>query len=166
VATLFFMGRNDANRSGVSWKVWQITRSGRTVTARWGPALVIGRKIRPVGALQSKSWTFKSTREAIEELKLRLEHKLGQGYQSSPRGRYLGVPPAPAPAGEPEEQPSRADSSRRGRAIRTDATVGTTIRRIEQHFDLPRGCVRLVLPNGKEARKAATIARLLREWAR
>ena len=58
----------------------------------------------------------------------------------------------------------RADSSRRGRAIRRDATVGSAEKIIANELRLPVGSVRLVLPNLKKARSDKTIASLLRDW--
>jgi hypothetical protein len=36
VKIFFYMGRNPANKSGVSWKIWKVQRAGRTVTVFWG----------------------------------------------------------------------------------------------------------------------------------
>lgn len=62
--TLFYMGRNDANVSRVSWKLWKIVRHGRKVTALWGPAEVVQRKVVFKYKAQKKSWWFRSERLA------------------------------------------------------------------------------------------------------
>jgi hypothetical protein len=43
----FFMDRNPNNKSGVSWKIWKIERSGRAVTVWWGPAVIVRRRPTP-----------------------------------------------------------------------------------------------------------------------
>ena len=53
---------------------------------------------------------------------------------------------------------------RRGRAIRTDATVATALREIQNHFDLPDGAVQINLPDGRKARRDKRISALLRDW--
>ena len=59
---------------------------------------------------------------------------------------------------------TKSDTSRRGRAIRRDATVGSTMRIIEENFGLPNGSVALLLPSGKKARRDKSIDSLLIDW--
>ncbi len=77
--TLFYMGRNLTNQSGVSWKMWRIECRDRKVTAWWGPAQVVQRKIKPRGTLQSKVWTLPSAQAA------RIKPKLDDGYERNPK---------------------------------------------------------------------------------
>ena len=83
--TFFYMGRNPANQSGVSWKMWRIECQNREVTAWWGPAQVVERKIKPRGTLQSKVWTLPSAREAREFEAARIKAKLHDGYERKPK---------------------------------------------------------------------------------
>ncbi len=83
--TLFYMGRNLTNQSGVSWKMWRIECQNRKVTAWWGPAHVIQRKIKPRGTLQSKVWTLPSAQAAREFEAARIKQKLRTGYERKPK---------------------------------------------------------------------------------
>ena len=85
--TFFYTGTNLNNRSGVSWKLWKIETKKRTVTAWWGAAEVVNRRVVPKGALQTKKWTFPSERQARENEAARIEEKLREGYESTPRWR-------------------------------------------------------------------------------
>lgn len=58
----------------------------------------------------------------------------------------------------------RADTYRRGRAMREDASIGTTLKEIEYNFGLPSGSVQINLPEGKKARRDKTIKALLADW--
>lgn len=59
----------------------------------------------------------------------------------------------------------RADSFRRGRAIRADATVGSAIKIIENDMGLPEGSVQLVLPRSlKRARSDKKLSALFKDW--
>lgn len=58
----------------------------------------------------------------------------------------------------------RQDTSRRGRAIRTDASIDTAQREIAEHFNLPPESVRLVNPSGRKARSDKTIGQFCRDW--
>jgi len=82
---LFYMGRNDRNKSGVSWKIWKIQRSGRTLTTWWGPAGIQGRTVVPKSRLQEKENQFSSIEEAKAQENLRIEAKLRKGYERRPR---------------------------------------------------------------------------------
>jgi hypothetical protein len=83
MSTYFFMGRNDQNVSGVSWKLWRIVRSSTSVTVWWGPAHVVKRKIVAKGRLQSKTWpSFRTQREALAFRRARVQEKLREGYQA------------------------------------------------------------------------------------
>ena len=55
-------------------------------------------------------------------------------------------------------------TARRGRAIKSNACVGSACSIIETNFGLPEGSVRLVLPSGKNARRDKSIGALLRDW--
>lgn len=48
--------------------------------------------------------------------------------------------------------------------IRRDATIGRAEREVERVTGLPRGCIRLVRPNGRKARTDKLVGALLREW--
>jgi hypothetical protein len=88
--TLFFMGRNEKNKSGVSWKIWKISRKGRRVITHWGAARIVGRKVRAVGRMQSnirRTPAFTSVSEASAYMKRRILTKLRKGYEVTPRGR-------------------------------------------------------------------------------
>ncbi|MBK5292301.1 MAG: hypothetical protein JJE04_11565 [Acidobacteriia bacterium] len=52
----------------------------------------------------------------------------------------------------------------RFRAARSDATVGSIVRRIEKDFKLPEGSIRLVLPSGRKAHVDGKISNLLKRW--
>ncbi len=56
--------------------------------------------------------------------------------------------------------------ARRKFALRRDASVGSGQREIESVFDLPRGSVRLLLPDGSKARSDKAIGALLSDWER
>ena len=58
----------------------------------------------------------------------------------------------------------KAATSRRGRAVRTDASVRASERAAERLLKLPRGSVRIVLPDGSDARGDETIKALLRDY--
>jgi predicted DNA-binding WGR domain protein len=83
----FYMGRNAANKSGVSWKIWKIARSGRTVTTFWGRATLKDRKVTPAGTLQSKTLRFPSPDAALDYESQRIRSKLRKGYQRRTRWR-------------------------------------------------------------------------------
>lgn len=86
--TLFFTGRNPANVSGVSWKVWKIKREGRVVETRWGPIKIIGRRIVYARALSSKRLPAFPTLKAAEAFyERKVREKLRSGYQLQPRRR-------------------------------------------------------------------------------
>jgi hypothetical protein len=83
----FYMGRNPANKSGVSWKIWKIVRTGRTVTMLWGHAKLRNRKVTPAGTLQSKTRRFPSTDAARDYEVGRIRSKLSKGYERRTRSR-------------------------------------------------------------------------------
>ncbi len=85
MATLFFMGRNDANVSRVSWKLWRIRRDGKHVTASWGPAQLVKRRLQPRHELQSKTWEFRNEDSAREFEAERIRLKLRDGYERNPK---------------------------------------------------------------------------------
>jgi len=85
--TLFYMGSNKQNVSGVSWKVWKIQRKGRRVQTWWGAAHLVRRKVVPTHSLQTKSWTFRTEEAAREDEQRRIREKLNGGYERNPRNR-------------------------------------------------------------------------------
>ena len=85
--TFFYMGRNAATRSGVSWKIWRIERRGRTVTTWWGPATLVKRRVVPTHGLRSKKKQFASGDAAARHEQARIQNKRGKGYESRPRAR-------------------------------------------------------------------------------
>lgn len=173
--TFFFMGKNDANVSKVSWKLWRLQRRNRTVIASWGRAIVVKRVVQPGGKLQSKIWTFRSENAAKAFEQVRTNEKIQEGYElSTRRGQRLRLALAgdklpPTRLSRERKQSSdvelRAGTSRRGRAVRSDARVGTTERQIEVHFGLPPGSVKLVLSDGRDARSDKTINSFHRDWS-
>ncbi len=58
----------------------------------------------------------------------------------------------------------RAESFRRGRSFRSDATVGSAINTIENKYGLPEGSVRITLPNLRKARSDKSIDSLWKDW--
>ena len=87
MTTLFFMGVNRQNVSGVSWKLWRINRQGCTVRLSWGPAKLDARRVVPSHSLQTKTLVFSSEEVAIGEEKRRIAEKLRNGYERKPRRR-------------------------------------------------------------------------------
>lgn len=85
--TLFYMGRNKKNKSGVSWKIWKIERKGRIVTTWWGPAALIKRRVKAKGDLQCKSRKFRDVVFAKRFASARIDAKLRKGYERKPRKR-------------------------------------------------------------------------------
>jgi hypothetical protein len=83
----YFMGRNENNKSGVSWKLWKIERDRRRVCVWWGPIAVIKRRVIPTGRLQHKCWTFRSGAEATLFEIRRIHSKEIGGYERKPRWR-------------------------------------------------------------------------------
>lgn len=59
---------------------------------------------------------------------------------------------------------AKASQKRQSRAIRSDAKVGKAERVIEDHFALPKGSVKILLPSGKDARSDKSIGNLLKDW--
>jgi hypothetical protein len=83
--TFFYMGRNLENQSGVSWKIWRIECQNRKVTAWWGPADLVARKVKASRTLQSKVWTLPSAQAAREFEAARIKQKLNDGYERKPK---------------------------------------------------------------------------------
>lgn len=85
----FYVGRNDALKSGISSKLWKIERSGRVVQTWWGRAKydVKSRRVRPEFELLNKSWRFPSEERAEAAMKARIAEKIKEGYERSPRTR-------------------------------------------------------------------------------
>lgn len=83
----FYMGRNSATKSGVSWKIWKIERKGCSVTTFWGPAALKKRKVIPERPLISKTRKFQSVKAACAFEEERIQNKLGKGYERRTRSR-------------------------------------------------------------------------------
>lgn len=81
----FYMGRNERNRSGVSWKLWQIERKGKKVHVSWGRAALLNRRVAPAGTLQNRWWGFRSESEAKDNAMARINEKIAKGYERMPR---------------------------------------------------------------------------------
>jgi hypothetical protein len=60
----------------------------------------------------------------------------------------------------------KSDSAKRYRAARSDATVGSIVKTIEETFNLPLGSVKLQYPSGKEANSDKTIKSLRKRWGK
>ena len=82
-----YMGRNDDNVSGFSYKIWKVERRNRTVTVWFGPAILKSRRPVPAHGLTTRSWTFKTENAAVENERLRVREKENEGYQRIPRRR-------------------------------------------------------------------------------
>ena len=52
----------------------------------------------------------------------------------------------------------------RYRKLRDDASVGSAERTIARDFGLPAGSIRLILPNGRKARRDKDVAGLRKDW--
>jgi hypothetical protein len=85
--SFFYMGVNPKNKSGVSWKIWKIERSGRRVRVQWGPAILVNRSVRPKGSLQDKTLSFSSEGAARSYERSRVRSKLTKGYERKPQPR-------------------------------------------------------------------------------
>ena len=83
----FFMGRNRQTRSGVSWKVWKISRQGRCVTRYWGPARLDGRRVVHGSYIQSCTCKFVNEVEAAAFEQRLIASKIKKGYERKPRRR-------------------------------------------------------------------------------
>ncbi len=84
----YYMGRNDRNVSGVSWKLWKIERRGRVIQVWWGRATLRRRKPFAHGRLATKTWKKDSEELAKEEERNRIAKKLAKGYERTrPRPR-------------------------------------------------------------------------------
>jgi hypothetical protein len=59
---------------------------------------------------------------------------------------------------------TKAESARRTRSLRRDSYVGSAEREIERVFGLPPGSVRLVNPDGGDARSDKSIRAFLKDW--
>jgi len=85
VKTFYYLGANDQNKSGVSWKVWQIHRAGRVVEVQWGAAEVRNRKVVPLW-LHSLRWQHATVNGAKAVQDVRIQQKLRNGYKELPTG--------------------------------------------------------------------------------
>jgi len=59
----------------------------------------------------------------------------------------------------------KSPEPRRYLSARVDARVASIERRIENDYGLPTGSVRLVLPDGRDARGDKRIGKLLADWS-
>jgi hypothetical protein len=83
--TFSYMGPNEENVSGMSYKIWKIERRNRTVTVWYGGAIVKSRRPVPGHGQRTKSWTFANQDAAIENEKRRIREKENEGYKRIPR---------------------------------------------------------------------------------
>lgn len=81
----FFMGGNPKNVSGVSWKLWKISRKGRSVTVFWGPVVLRRRRVVAAGRLQTRKRVFATAAEAQRFERIRIYQQLQKGYERRPR---------------------------------------------------------------------------------
>lgn len=86
--TFFYTGRNAANRSGLSWKRWQIRREGRVVISEWGPVRIERRRLQFIYR-QSSTRRFRSEAAAIAHVGEKVREKMRKGYQTKPRKRAV-----------------------------------------------------------------------------
>ena len=87
--TFFFMGRNEINKSRVSWKIWKIERRAAIVTTWWGPTTLLRRKPIPK-YLRSLRRDLHTRDEAERFERGRIASKVRKGYQLNPRKRRVG----------------------------------------------------------------------------
>lgn len=79
--TFYYLGPNENNKSRVSWKMWRIHRQGRKITAWWGPAIIVNRRVTKANTLQSTSWSFPTEAAAKANEKRRIHEKIRGGYK-------------------------------------------------------------------------------------
>lgn len=89
---LFYTGTSSDTKSGLSWKIWRIRRSGRTVTLSWGRAAIEKRRPVPGGMLQSKTFHFRTEAAARSDVEDRIAEKLAAGYERTPRMKRRSTP--------------------------------------------------------------------------
>src|SRR4051794_22252689 len=86
-----FFGPNRKVLDGMSCKMYKIERTGRRVTAYWGPAVWDRKLRRPKPAtktcLQQAVWPFHSDAQAEHFLRRNIATKLAKGYKQNPRRR-------------------------------------------------------------------------------
>lgn len=58
----------------------------------------------------------------------------------------------------------KEEPARRKRSIRRDSCVGSTEREIARVFGLPEGAIRLINPDGSDARSDKLIRAFLADW--
>jgi hypothetical protein len=66
--------------------------------------------------------------------------------------------------GQIDRFPSRSQTSVRFRKARSDGSVRALAASTEAELGLPRGCVRVVAPNGRKIRGDASVATLRKRW--
>jgi hypothetical protein len=64
----------------------------------------------------------------------------------------------------PKQKKINERAALRKQIIRRDASIDRAEREMERVFGLPRGCIRLVLPNGRKARTDKLVGSLLSDW--
>lgn len=85
----YYFKLNRKLKSGISMKIWKITRRGRTVYAEWGAAILDKktRRAKPTAKLRKQKWTHATEAKAELFLKRRIYSKEFRGYERSPRRR-------------------------------------------------------------------------------
>jgi hypothetical protein len=85
----YYFGLNRKLKSGISMKIWKITRPGRTVYAEWGAAISDKktRRAKPTAKLRKQKWSHPTEAKAELFLKRRIASKLYRGYEPAPRRR-------------------------------------------------------------------------------
>lgn len=63
-----------------------------------------------------------------------------------------------------KSQATKEEPARRKRSIRRDSCVGSAEREIERVFGLPEGSVRLINPDGGDARSDKSIGTFFTDW--
>jgi predicted DNA-binding WGR domain protein len=88
--TLIWFGRNSANQSNLSSKVYMVAVRGRHVHTKWGAANLVSRRIEPL-YLQSSEHRYPSHQDAVAAFDAILASKLSRGYERAPRGIAAGL---------------------------------------------------------------------------
>jgi hypothetical protein len=83
----YFMGANPRNKSGVSWKFWQIERRGLTVRVQFGHAELKKRIVVPRGHVYELEKHFSTIAEARSYEMSRIASKERKGYERHPQPR-------------------------------------------------------------------------------
>jgi len=62
------------------------------------------------------------------------------------------------------ESYTRTQTPKRYRKVRSDSSIRSIQKTLEEKFGLPLGCVKLVNPNGREIKSDATVGTLVSNW--